>query len=404
LSHLDTGPWDADTRPEVALLLAAARVHLLSHHAERIRNLVRSPLDWPYLLRIADRHGLMALLCWHINALCCDAVPADALASLRQHFTSNLQHNLLLTGELRTLLKQFDASHIRAMPFKGPALTMALYGNLALREFCDLDVLIHRDDVPCAKRLLESRGYRSHFPVSGSQIASFVRHHTDLSFQDDLRAILLEIHWEFLPKLMGFRLAPTQLWGRLDTVRLGGEAFRTLPPVESLLLAAAHGCKHGWQRLGWVCDIAEWVRVHREADWAKILGEAGRLGCERMLLLSLCLANDLLDTCLPDEVSDALRRDGVAVTLAKQVREVLFLPEEPDTSLVGRWLFHLRARERLRDRVGYLTRLVLAPTVFDWEAAPLPPSLYFLSYLIRPVRLAGKYGRLLARRSPASER
>jgi hypothetical protein len=394
---------EIDTRPEVALLLAAARVHLDAGQAQRIRTLACGPLNWPALLSLAEEHGLRSLLYWHLNAHCPDAVPADVLASLREHFRRNLQHNLLLTGELRSLLKHFDSARIRAVPFKGPALTMALYGNLALREFCDLDVLVHRDDVPAAKRSLESRGYGSHFSVSDAQIVSFVRHHTDLSFHDDQRAIVVEIHWEFLPKLMGFRLDPTGLWRHLDAVSLGGESFVTLPPVESLLLAAAHGCKHGWERLGWVCDIAEWVRVHRDADWAKILREARQLGCERMLLLSLCLANDLLDTRLPDEVSDALRRDRVAVTLARQVREVLFLPEEPNASLVGRWLFHLRARERLRDRIEYLARLVLAPTVFDWEAVPLPPSLYVLSYLIRPVRLAAKYGRLLTRRSRAPQ-
>ncbi len=385
-------------RPEVAVLLTSARVQLGPGQGEQIGRLLQEPLDWPYLISLASRHGVLPLLYWHLNELCARAVPAPALESLRQHFVSNVRNNLLLTGELRTLLKHLHAAHIRALPFKGPALTMALYGNLALREFCDLDVLVHRDDVPDAKRLLESRGYRPHLAVSDAQIAAFVRHHTDLSFQDDPRDILLEIHWHFLPRLMGFRLRPEALWGHLDSVQLGGESFPTLPPIESLLLAAVHGCKHGWERLGWICDVAEWLRVHPEANWPAILKYAGRLGCRRMLLLSLWLAHDLLDTPLADEVIHAVRQDPMVIELAYQVRTLLFAEKEPNPGLISRWLFHLRSRERLHDRLSYLLRLGMAPTVFDWQAVPLPPSLHFLSYLIRPARLASKYGRLVLRR------
>jgi hypothetical protein len=384
---------DAGPRPEADLLLAAARVQPGAGAAERIRGLARGPLDWRYLLRIARRHGLMPLLYWHLNALCPEAVPAAALAALRDHFASNLRHNLLLTGELRTLLKRFEAAAVRAVPFKGPALTAALYGNLALREFCDLDVLVHRDDVPRARTMLESLGYRSDWPLTEAQTVTFVRHHTDLSFRDKGRGILLEIHWEFLPKLLGFALDPARAWRRLERVSLGGEAVPTLSPADTLLLATAHGCKHGWERLAWVCDVAEWLRVHRDADWQAIHGQASRLGCRRMVLLGLVLARDLLGSELPDDVMRDLRKDLTVLSLARQVYGQLFLEEELRPGLLGRWLFHVRARERLQDRLRYLLRLGLAPTVFDWQAAPLPSRLYFLSYLVRPVRLATKYTR-----------
>jgi hypothetical protein len=38
------------------------------------------------------------------------------------------------------------------------------------------------------------------------------------------------------------------------------------------------------------------------------------------------------------------------------------------------------------------------PTVADWTALRVPGSFSFLYYLLRPVRLAGKYGRLAFRR------
>jgi hypothetical protein len=54
-------------------------------------------------------------------------------------------------------------------------------------------------------------------------------------------------------------------------------------------------------------------------------------------------------------------------------------------------LFHLRLRERKRDRLAYCLAH-LRPGVGDWVSLPLPRGLSFLYYVIRPFRLLGRYG------------
>jgi hypothetical protein len=73
---------------------------------------------------------------------------------------------------------------------------------------------------------------------------------------------------------------------------------------------------------------------------------------------------------------------------------------EPDgrPAGLGDALFQLRARERLGDGLRYALSLALAPTVADWASVWLPGQLSFLYYLVRPARLAAKYGRLLGLR------
>ena len=67
--------------------------------------------------------------------------------------------------------------------------------------------------------------------------------------------------------------------------------------------------------------------------------------------------------------------------------------------------FHLRSRERLRDKLDYLRlystvrlRRMVTPNHRDHEFMTLPEKLGFLYYLVRPVRLAGslfqRWGRL----------
>ena len=80
-----------------------------------------------------------------------------------------------LTGELLRLLDLFEQNQIPAVPYKGPALGVAIYGKLSLRQFADLDILIPEKDVWKATDLLINRGYRAHFVIPQRKQASFIR-------------------------------------------------------------------------------------------------------------------------------------------------------------------------------------------------------------------------------------
>jgi hypothetical protein len=86
-----------------------------------------------------------------LNTTCPEAVPKANLAQLRNYFHANAQRNLFLTQELLKLLTLFKTNGISAIPYKGPVLAVAVYGNLALRQFGDLDILVHKRDVLRAK-------------------------------------------------------------------------------------------------------------------------------------------------------------------------------------------------------------------------------------------------------------
>ena len=142
---------------EVELLLTCARARLDEDQTERVKELASSDLDWDYLLRIADRHGLQPLLHWHLNSVCAAAVPEPHLQHLRVAFQRVSALNIFLTHELQRLLSLFAKDNITAVPYKGPALALQLYSNVALRQFSDLDILVHPRDVSRARDLLSER-------------------------------------------------------------------------------------------------------------------------------------------------------------------------------------------------------------------------------------------------------
>ena len=67
------------------------------------------------------------------------------------------------------MLEDFENHGITAIPYKGPALALQVYGDLKLRSFVDLDVLVRRSDAARAGTLLAARGYRPHLQLSPAQ-------------------------------------------------------------------------------------------------------------------------------------------------------------------------------------------------------------------------------------------
>jgi hypothetical protein len=148
-----------------------------------------------------------------------------------------------------------------------------------------------------------------------------------------------------------------------------------------------HGTKHAWERLSWVCDIAEFLAANPAMPWEFALAQSESLGATRMMLLGLALAASLLDAPLPDEVRKRIAADGGIAGLVRYVRGRLFRPPADGLgATVRQSLFHLRVRNQPAQRIRYCM-LAAAPTPRDLRSTPLPASLHFLYYLTRPVRL-----------------
>jgi hypothetical protein len=388
-------PRAADLRPEWQLLRETARVSPDSVRRERVGALLRLPLDWTWLRRTAAGHGTTALLWWHLNRADPAAVPEPIRDDLRRWFHDNACRNLLLTGDLLRLLELFASHAVRAVPFKGPTLAAYAYGNLALRQFVDLDLLLDPADLPRARRLLEQEGYRTGLPLPPAEEDAYLASIGQVPFVKDGRSRMVELHARIAPRDFHFPLGLERLWPRLRPLSLNGKEVAALAGEDLLLVLCAHGAKHRWRSLGWVCDVAELLRVDRAMNWQTVRDEARSLRCERILLLGLLLAHELLEAPVPEELVRQARGTPAVVALAAWVCQRMFGEDGGGPAGFRNALFHLRARERLADGLRYALSLALTPTVADWTTVRMPRGLSFVHYLWRPVRLVGKYGRHL---------
>ena len=380
-------------RPEVELLLHCARAQVEPERAERIADLAHQPLDWGYLMRLAGRNEVTSLLYWHLARICRDALPEAVLAELRDRFEANARNSLMLTADLLEVLALLEASGIAAIPLKGPVFASSLYGNLALREFVDLDILVRRQDVLRAKALLGVRGYAPRVSLTPAQDDLFVDQNCEYElFREEAGdKRLLELHWEFVPRYFAIPLDMTGLWERAGTVSLAGRSLPSLSPEDLLLVSAIHSGKHLWQSFKTAADLAEIIRKQPSLGWDRLLDQTRALGCARVLRVSLLLAADLLDAPLPARVLDWARADSSAAALAERSCGWM-LGDVVDLKLVPQHAWRLRTRERLVDRVRYLYRIATMSTTEEYRLVALPRALSSLYVLLRPFRLAAKYG------------
>lgn len=389
-------------RPEDQILICVARRSLDVATAERLRQLLRRDLDWQYLTAMAHRHCLIPLLCFHVISVDPLAASRQVMSQLQDDNHENTRHSLFLTGELLKIMDLLAAHGIQAIPFKGPTLALCAYGDVGLRQFSDLDLLVHKRDVLPVRDLLVGRGFKASPELSNSQEAALLRFDCSHNFVSD-NGVCLDVHWGLVAPYLSFGLDMNRLWDRLEPIAVGGKRLLILSPEDLLMALCLHGYTHFWERLGWICDIAGLIQGRKDIEWELVLENASRLGSQRILSLGLFLARELLAAPIPEGVWKTVQADPVVRTIAAQVQEHLFAEEHTPSGISDGALLHLRMRERKRDRLRSCLHLAATPRVYDWMLLPLPDSLFFLYYLLRPLRLAGKYGAKLLKGSDGGE-
>ena len=371
-------------RPEHELILACARTGSVG--AERANALLNGSLDWEFLSAQANEQAVLQLVQQQVATRYADRVPEPVLAHMAEECRWLTQLSQALTRELLDLLTLFSASGIPALPFKGPTLGLQAYGDPALRTFADLDVLVRPADLEDARAVLLNGGFRPSFPTTPARRALLVRRGSHESFERD-DGVAVELHWRIAGAVSDFGLDYDRLWSRLGVVSLGGRLVPALEPVDLLLVLCIHGAKHAWERLAWICDVAELVRQTPKMDWTALAAEAERLKAGRIVGLGLLLADELLDAPLPPHVAGPLRSDRALAPLTARVRRWLF---QPPRAGAGTFRFHLGTRMGWRGKTELALRSLTALNQQDLGGVRLPDAVLPLYYVARPVRLIGK--------------
>jgi hypothetical protein len=331
--------------------------------ARPIDRLARSVSDWDSLVKLAREHGVLPMLFSRLQDMG-TAVPSAAQALLRAEYHRVVVHNLANAVELIGLLDALNQVEIPAMPYKGVVLGASLYGDLTTRPAGDVDLLIHHRDLARAAAVLLARGCELKTPVraDGTPVEPGVY---EYSFKRPIDGMAIELRWRLTQPKFRSNLGMGWVWPERRMAMIAGAEVPNLSPENTLLMLCMHGSKHTWQRLVWICDVAQLLVSFPALDWKEVDQKAKRLGLRRVLALGMLLANRVAGAPVPVAVLRRSESDATACRLARHIQENLF--DAPDKLPVGGTPYAFQLLE-FRDRVRCLL------------------SMDILYYLIRPAR------------------
>jgi hypothetical protein len=385
LSAIGSEKSHANWSPELWALLHAVQTAV---HGRVVDHGPTEPADLPALLALARRHRLLPLL--ERNAAEAGIRISEAEhRELKSETLRTAARNLLLSSILLQVMEAMRARGISALSYKGPVVAVWAYGELGLRVFEDLDVLVRRRDLPLAAGTLRNLGFRLHHPRGDSDAPLAVPTEYHFPFWREREGVLVELHCRLAPYYFLGRADAGQNLARVVPASVGFGAFPVLC-VEDLLLALCfHGAKHAWQWLSMIADIALLIARRPEIDWDVLWLRAGELGARRMVLCSLALAERAFAVPVPAGLAAAAKRDSEVLTVtARAMAGWQSNAFGPAAVAVPR--FHVRCFDRRRDRFRYVALLALAPNWDDIEWVLLPRALTPLYWLLRPLRLLSR--------------
>jgi|HubBroStandDraft_6_1064221.scaffolds.fasta_scaffold02139_9 hypothetical protein len=376
---------------EWSVLLAACSLTCssisITDQTDRIRSLLRNPIRWNVLFQLADQHGVEPLLCQALQNLG-DSIPFDEMQALRQKYQTNLHKALFLSRELIRILDRLSPIGVDVMPYKGLALAELLYGDIALRQSGDIDLLLRPQDLPRIRDAVRELGYTPHDSFTPAQERDYLKSGYEYAFDGTAGPNLLELQWAILPRFYAVDFNMAELFSRAVTISVAGRVVKTPCPEDLLLVLSAHAAKHVWGRLVWLCDIAQLVKMP-SLNWDRIWQEANRRGMRRLLQVTLLAADRLLGATIPISARAHLTDDS-ASRLAKELQTQIAGEAPYNVESLSYFRLMMRLRERPADRFRFLARLVLTPGPGEWQAVRLPRPLFPLYRLVRLSRLAAR--------------
>ena len=171
---------------------------------------MHSSVDWSALLELAVDHRVLPLVYTRFRGIGEGLVPPEDMEQWRMRYHASAGRSMFLATELLAVLRLFETHGITSIPFKGPALAEAAYGNVTMRQSADLDILVQEKDILRARDVLLDHGYPPEHSFTAKQENAHIKRTCEFTFlgRRTARQYSVDVH---------FRLAAHYLAAGLDS-------------------------------------------------------------------------------------------------------------------------------------------------------------------------------------------
>lgn len=283
--------------------------------------------NWDNFLEIASFHKVLPLVYQCIKDTNSPLIPNRVLAYLRAQSCIVALRNSVHSRELFRVVDIFSQNQIPVIPFKGPCLAQQAYGDVNIRQFCDLDILVRKQDFDKAMALLIDLGYLSPYLRQSWKRSFFMRrvssfhysmmaHELPLGRKEDGKKLYIDLH-EKISKYCN--LPFDELTQDLHPLAVQKQLIWTLPVEKMLIILCIHGSQDGWNKLQNIFDIACLIHKNPGLDWELVVEQSKEAYCLRRFLLGLALVKKYFNVHLPCEIQNVIDQDTALPTLVNLI-------------------------------------------------------------------------------------
>lgn len=365
--------------PELNVLLQSIRPPQAENQE---RPSIPPDMDWDRLLRLAVTYEVFPLVNRYVKTF--DPQQQPLPPRCRDEWRKQAQvfamQSLVVARQLLSIIDVLGQRDIGIIPFKGPVLARQAYGDVALRQFTDLDFFVKPQDYSAVYNVLTDAG----FVLPDKNMEPMIGYWATLGRDLVLRnaRIVLDIHPRLIqgPKLFAI---PPEMWERTNAIQLLDRPVNALSPEDTLVTLALHGARNNWTSLKALADTAHLLANNSDMDSSYILRTIKQFGAEKILDTALKMARQLFDVPIPLELSGKPVTGALFNALAPDNKE------DDDHAAILTVMF--RSLDSFRQKIPYLRYFLFTPTTEDVRRVRLPGPLRFFYRILRPCRLAWRF-------------
>jgi len=336
------------------------------------------------LFKLANRHGVLMHCYKYLNKT---PQTSHILSLIKPLSTYTIQRQMLLSKQLLAIDKLFKQHNIPYIILKGPAISTLLYQDIISRQFTDIDILINKQHIKQAIKLLSTLNYQLDYDKTVLNNPKLYDVCSDIGLQDTNHHTSIELHWQLIRQRFSDTLSSVDLFNDTQTIQIHNKSFTTLSNEIYLIYLCMHGSKHLWQSIKWIIDIDQLIQKH-DINWQKVTTYTSQFQAKSSLALGLSLAYELYNTPIPSEFQTTNKRINRLKHITKQQ---LYKPSSNTLyKKLLKFYYHANLKDTYTQQLLYYLKLPFGITPDDVLFINISKPYQVFYFLIRPLRLSLK--------------
>jgi len=376
---------DITLSSELQFLIACCQVE---PNLKEILSLSLKIKNWEELISMASRHGILPLVykTLKIKEL---AIDTEVLRELKNRYLNISKKNMLMSAELIRIMKLLNDHNIKALAFKGPTLSQMIYGDITLRQYGDLDILVNEEDVYKAGTLIYKNGYTTLHSIKILKNKVCLDTAKDFSFISKSK-VHTELHWRLFEKKYNISIFSSLHKEKYQKIIIQGKDIQTLQNELLLVYLCLHAAKHTFERIEWICDIDRLIRL-QNINWDDTIILAKKSHSKRAFYLALSLSNKFFHTPLPPTIKITIKNDTIKlleiITLKKLQKDTKNKIHNKFKKNIQNFLYQSKLYDTKLYILNFYISLIFKISAMDCYTYRLPNHLKYLYLIFRPFRL-----------------